>query len=101
MPRTDPVEAATEQMDQIQWPGRVTELRKIADQHGPMTLVFKSLRRRVNATAQLTAEGQIVLANGDSYVDPNAAATAVAGRNMDGWKNWKTESGTRLGELRD
>ncbi|AZQ77236.1 hypothetical protein EJ997_07720 [Flaviflexus ciconiae] len=101
LPRTDPVEAATEQMDQIQWPGRVTELRKIADQHGPMTLVFKSLRRRVNATAQLTAEGQIVLANGDSYVDPNAAATAVAGRNMDGWKNWKTESGTRLGELRD
>ena len=50
--------------------------------------------------SRLSASGEIILENGDPYTDPDEAATAVAGRRMDGWKNWRTSDGTRLGELR-
>ncbi len=86
--------------ESVEWPERVTELQKVAERHGSLTLTFKSLRRRVNATATLTDQGEIVLENGDSFSDPDQAASAVAEREMDGWKNWKTADGTRLGDLR-
>lgn len=84
----------------VAWPERETELQAVASRVGEQQLTFKSLRRRVNATARLTASGEIILENGDPYTDPDEAATAVAGRRMDGWKNWRTSDGTRLGELR-
>lgn len=84
----------------VAWPERESELQAVASRVGEQQLTFKSLRRRVNATARLTASGEIILENGDPYTDPDEAATAVAGRRMDGWKNWRTSDGTRLGELR-
>lgn len=87
--------------DQVEWPERVTELQSVVRRHGSQTLTFKSLRRRVNASAQLTEEGTIILENGDTFTDPDQAASAVAGRQMDGWKNWRTSEGHRLGDLRN
>ncbi|AZN30045.1 hypothetical protein EJO69_06780 [Flaviflexus salsibiostraticola] len=84
----------------VAWPVRETELQKIVARHGEQSLTFKSLRRRINAAAVLDASGEIVLENGERFTDPDAAASAVAGREMDGWKNWRTREGRRLGELR-
>lgn len=99
---TDPWSADSESLTprSFAWPERTTELQDVAARFGEQNLSFRSLRRRVNATALLTADGEIVLENGHTFTDPDEAASAVAGRRMDGWKNWRTEDGTRLGELR-
>ena len=88
------------ELPEVEWPERPSELRAIASRIGEQTLTFKSLRRRVNASARLTSTGEIVLESGERFTDPDHAASAVAGRRMDGWKNWRTEDGARLGDLR-
>lgn len=91
---------ASDDLGSVAWPTRETELQKIVARHGEQRLTFRSLRRRVNASAVLDASGEIVLQNGERFTDPTEAASAVAGRQMDGWKNWRTHEGRRLGELR-
>ena len=53
---------------------------------------------RYNAT--VLASGNIQLPDGRTFNNPSAAGEAVAGRKFSGWKEWRTEDGRTLHELR-
>ena len=75
------------------------DLAEIARRHGEFTITFRSLRRRVNATATVTGGG--IVFGERTYPGPDEAAEAAMGRPGDGWRVWKNPQGIKLAELRD
>ncbi|UNX54495.1 hypothetical protein MF406_16650 [Georgenia sp. TF02-10] len=65
-------------------------------------LVWAQLRRGIRHEATLTTAGTIVVADGTVHTDPDAAARAASGRQVDGWRVWRLggETGPNLGEVR-
>jgi len=51
--------------------------------------------------ATVTANGLLRTVDGETYATPDSCATALAGYPTKGWKNWRTEDGVSLQELRD
>ena len=51
-------------------------------------------------TATVLASGDIRLSGGRTFKTPSAAGQAVTGRQFSGWKDWRTEDGQTLHELR-
>lgn len=84
--------------DDLDFPRPSSELADLVSRHGEFDVTFRSLRRRVNATGRVTAAGLVV--NGETYTDPDEAASALAGRSADGWRVWRLKDGRRLSDLR-
>ena len=51
-------------------------------------------------TATVLASGNIQLPDGQTFNNPSAVGRAVAGRQVNGWEQWRTEDGRTLHELR-
>jgi len=78
------------------------QLAGIASPEEPVSLRFRSRRRRINAVARLTEEGLLVLEDGTAWDDPDDAVSALTGRrSTKGWSAWKTEDGNTLADLKN
>lgn len=75
--------------------------RVAATLDGPVTLVWRRLRRGIHHEAVLRPDGTITLADGRVFRDPSAAANAAQHTvDVDGWRVWREgEHGPSLGEL--
>lgn len=82
--------------------GAQGELARVAATlDGPVTLVWRRLRRGIHHEAVLRPDGTITLADGRVFRDPSAAANAAQHTvDVDGWRVWREgEHGPSLGEL--
>ncbi|WP_127126813.1 hypothetical protein [Georgenia sp. SYP-B2076] len=82
---------------------RIVGLAQIARALGGDTpLLWSQLRRGIRHEATLTAAGALVLGDGSTFEDPDAAATAASGRvDVDGWRVWRFgEAGPSLADAR-
>lgn len=78
------------------------QLAGIASPEEPVSLRFRSRRRRINAVARLTEEGMLILEDGTAWEDPDDAIGALTGRrSTKGWSSWKAEDGATLADLKN
>lgn len=84
-------------------PGRTGELNALI-QAGLLRageeLIWK--RRAVSHRAVVTPAGALELEDGQIFESPSGAARALAGYEVNGWRNWaRVRDGVRLASLRD
>ncbi|OKL54171.1 hypothetical protein BSZ39_05480 [Bowdeniella nasicola] len=65
-------------------------------------LTWRQLRKGISHDATLRVSGELVLENGEEYLDPSEAACAVSGReDVNGWRVWRFgEAGPNLDDAR-
>jgi hypothetical protein len=81
-------------------PGELSPLLKAALLKAGEELVWK--RRKSTHIAVVTADGWLELEDGQSFDTPSGAARALAGYEVNGWRNWgRARDGVRLSSLRD
>jgi hypothetical protein len=83
--------------------GRFGELRVLVRAgllHADEELIWK--RRGGSHRAVVTSGGALELEDGRIFESPSGAARALAGYEVNGWRNWaRARDGVRLGSLRD
>ena len=83
--------------------GRAGELNALVQAgllHAGEELIWK--RRGASHRAVVTSAGALELADGRIFESPSGAARALAGYEVNGWRNWaRVRDGVRLASLRD
>ena len=83
--------------------GRTGELSALVQAgllHAGEELIWK--RRGVTHHAVVTSEGTLELEDARIFESPSGAARALAGYEVNGWRNWaRRRDGVRLASLRD